>query len=53
VGYALLGAAGWLIGKGRVAIGVLLLVGYSMTWFVAFGIVTLGPFALILMKPRS
>ena len=53
VGYALLEAAGWLIRKGPVALGVLLLVGYSMTWFVAFFIVMLGPAALILMKPTS
>jgi cation transport ATPase len=53
VGYALLEAARRLIRKGPVVLGVLLLVGYSMTWLVAVWIVLLGPAALILMKPRS
>jgi hypothetical protein len=53
VGYGLLEAASRLIRKGPVAVGVLLLVFYFMTWCVAFLIVTLGPVALILMKPRS
>jgi hypothetical protein len=53
VGYGLVEAGIWLFRKGRVVLGVLVLVGYSITWFVAMWIVLLGPAALILMKPRS
>ena len=53
VGFGLVEAAIWLFRKGRAVIGVLALIGYSITGLVAFGIVLLGPAALILMKPRS
>jgi hypothetical protein len=53
VGYLLVEAGIWWFRKGRVAPGVLVLVGYLLTWLVAVWIVVLGPAALILMKPRS
>jgi len=52
VGYGLIEAGSWLFLKGRVVLGVLVLVGYSLTWLVAVAIVLLGPAALILLKPR-
>jgi hypothetical protein len=53
VGFGLVEASIWLFRRGRVVIGVLALVGYSIAGLVAFSIVLLGPAALILMKPRS
>jgi hypothetical protein len=53
VGFGLVEAAIWLYRKRRVALAVLVLVGYFITWLVAVSIVLLGPAALILMKPRS
>ena len=53
VGYGLVEVVIWLFRKGRVVLGVLALVGYSITWLVAVWIVVLGPAALILLKPRS
>jgi hypothetical protein len=48
---------GWavirLFRKGRYPLGVMVLVGYLLTWLAAVWIVVLGPAALILMKPRS
>src|ERR1700694_2115328 len=49
VGYGLVEAGIWLFRKGRVALGVLVLVGYSVTWLVAVWIVLLGPAVLILI----
>jgi hypothetical protein len=53
VGYRLVGAAIWLLREGRVVFGLLVLVGYSVTWLVAVWIVLLGPAALFLLEPRS
>jgi len=53
VGYGLTEAGIWLFGKGRVVLGVLAFVGYSITWLLAVYIVLVGPAALILMKPRA
>jgi hypothetical protein len=53
VAYGLVEVGIWLFRKGRVVLGVLVLVGYSITWLVAASIVLLGPAALILMKPKS
>jgi hypothetical protein len=49
---ALLELGIWLFRKGRRVLGVLVLVAYSITWFVAVWIVLLGLAVLILMKPR-
>ncbi len=51
--YGLVEVGTWLFRKGRIVLGILVLVGYSITWLMAFSIVLLGPAALILMKPRS
>ena len=53
VGFGLVEFGIWLFRKGRVAVGVLALVGYSITWLVAVWIVLLGPAALVLMRPRA
>jgi hypothetical protein len=53
VGYGLVEAGIWLFRKGRVLLGVLVLIGYAITWMVAVCIVLLGPGALILTKPPS
>ena len=51
--YGLVEVGIWLFRKGRVVLGVLVLVGSSVTWLVAVSIVLLGPSVLILLKPRS
>ncbi len=53
VGYGLVEAGIWLFRKGSVVPGVLVLVGYLITWLVAVSIVLLGPAALILLSPRK
>jgi hypothetical protein len=53
VDYALGEAVVWLFRSSRAMFGILVLVGYSITWLVALWVVTLGPAALILMKPKS
>ena len=42
-----------LFRKGRVLLGVVTLVGCSLTWLAATWIVLVGPAALILMKPPT
>jgi len=53
VGYRLAELGISLLGKARLALAVVVLAGFSITWLVAIWIVLLGPSVLILMKPRS
>lgn len=53
VAYGLVEVAAWLFRRGRVGLGVLVLVIYSISWLAAVSIILLGPAAVILMKPRS
>jgi hypothetical protein len=53
VAYGLAEVGVRLFRKGRIVLGVLVLVGFSITWLIALSIVLLGPTVLILMKPRS
>lgn len=66
VGYALLEVGIWLIRratqaggggrrprKGPALLGILVLLGYSITWLFALWTIMLGPAVLILLKPRS
>lgn len=53
VGYGLVEVGIWCFRKGRSLLGVLVLIGYLLTWLVSVWIVLLGPAALILMQPRS
>jgi hypothetical protein len=48
--YALGEAVIWLFRQSRLALGVLVLAGYSIGWLVSVWIVLLGPAKLILMK---
>jgi hypothetical protein len=53
VAYGLVEVGIWLFRKGRSMLGVLGLVGCSITWLATAWIVLLGPSVLVHMKPRS
>ncbi len=53
VAYGLAEVGVWSFRKGRGVLGVIALVGYSVSLAGAVAIVVFGPAALILMKPRS
>ncbi len=53
VSYGLVEAAISVLRKGRVGLGILLLVFCSVTWLVAAWVALLGPEALSLMKPKA